>query len=215
VNRLSLARIRELGQTLLRARSGSRIVAAWSCGLAVAAILPASTAASTVHAKHAKCSAFLTAAQIESANGGFEVQLIVPSPVAEIGPWDSGPHTVCGGNFVSATHPYPSEPGSAAIWGVAYGLKPKNWRSIRSFERREPNEGTGPWTQIPTSVGRGYQAFDESTADSANFGYPTDIQNYLYVFTPHDDLFYLHVFPYTPAQLATLAGTILARHRSF
>jgi len=211
VSRPSLARIRELRRTV---RSRAAVVAVCFCGLAAALTVPASTAARTAHVKHVSCSAFLTGAQIGSANGGYPVKLVAPNPTAAIGPWDSGPHTQCGGNFVS-TDPYPSEPGSAAIWGVAYGLKVKNWRSIKAHEAQLPIEGTGPWTQIPVSLGAGYQAFDESSSDTTNFGYPADIQNYLYVFTPHHDLFYLHIFPNTPAQLAALAGTVLASHRSF
>jgi hypothetical protein len=143
-----------------------------------------------------------------------EVVLTKPNPVSAVGAWAGGPRTACFANLPLPFEVIGAQPETVAIWGVGYGLTGSEWNKIKSVEGgMNSEEGSGPWSREAASIGGKYQAFFARTAAfTASDGSPV---SYLYVLTPHKNLFYLDIKPATTAQLLGLAKEILREHPKF
>jgi hypothetical protein len=184
-------------------------------GLIVLAVSLVGTAAAERHAaKLPTCATFLKKKSIAQIVGK-QVELTKPNAESAVGDWQDGPRSAC-----FATLPLPGGvtgelPETVAVWGVGYGVTAKQWNKIKSDEGGVNSvEGSGPWTREAASIGRnGYHAFFARTgAGTAADGSPI---SYLYVLTPHRNLFYLDIRPATTKQLLGLARQILGEHPKF
>ena len=94
---------------------------AFRAGAAALALALLLCAAATSQAKTKRktkvqsCTAFITVAQVENANGGHAIQLQPPNTTSEIGPWDAGKRSTCFAVFATnaqgSTNPYPGRMG--------------------------------------------------------------------------------------------------------
>jgi hypothetical protein len=177
--------------------------------LAVAALAPGLADAAGAKEKPT-CAVFLKKKSIVDILKE-EVVLTKPNPVAAVGAWAFGRRTEC---FATLPAPAGVLPETEAIWGVGYGVTASQWNEVKSVEGGiNSEEGSGPWTQEAANIGGKYQAFFARTAAfTASDGSPV---SYLYVLTPHKNLFYLHIEPATTAQLLGLAKAILREHPKF
>jgi hypothetical protein len=177
--------------------------------LAIAVIAPGLAGAAGAKAKPT-CAVFLKKKSIVDILKE-EVVLTRPNPVAAVGAWAFGQRTEC---FATLPAPAGVLPETEAIWGVGYGVTASQWNEVKSVEGGINSvEGSGPWTREAASIGGKYHAFFARTAAfTASDGSPV---SYLYVLTPHKNLFYLHIEPATTAQLLGLAKAILREHPKF
>lgn len=170
-------------------------------------------AARRAGAKPPNCAQFVSGKEIAETIGE-KVDLTKPNPLSAVGAWQFGPRTAC-----FATQPLPAGvtgelPNTLAVWGVGEGVSAAQWSNLVHKEGG-PNtiEGTGPWKQQGVKFGGGYKAFFAITeVDVPSGGKPV---NFLYVLTPHDDLFYLNIGSATTSQLLGLAKKSLAAHPKF